>query len=119
MTSLDRAPFVRALAELGTCLRWPVTDGQVDAYWRALADLGWPSVRDGIAACLRDCTVMPTPADVRARSPEPVYHALGSQPPGSLGREACEVCHGTGWEIVTVQTAGLSTRQARRCKCRG
>lgn len=119
MTSLDRAPFVRALAELSAVLRWPITDGQVDAYWRALEDLAWDSVRQGLAACLKDCRTMPTPADVRARSPEPVYHALGSQAPGTIGRAECELCSGTGWEIVTVQTSGLPTRQARRCKCRG
>jgi hypothetical protein len=118
VTSLDRAPFVRALAELSAVLRWPITDGQVDAYWRALEDLPWPSVKAGLAACLRDCHAMPTPADVRAHAPQAEYHAIGSQAPGTIGRAACEVCAGTGWELVTVQTSGLSTRQARRCKCR-
>lgn len=119
MTGRDRGAFVRALAELSTVLSWPLTDGLVDAYWRGLVDLEYASVAAGLGLCLRDCKTMPTPAEIRARCPQAAYHAIGSQAPGSIGRAGCEVCSGTGWEIVTVQTSGLSTRQARKCKCRG
>lgn len=115
MTARDRATLYRALSEAGTLLQVPITQELADLYWRHLSDLPVQGVLDALGCLLRQSDRLPPISGLRTACEASGGHAVGSQPPGRIGRASCQECDGTGF---VVHTNGPH-RRAVRCTCRG
>lgn len=107
MDDVDLPAFRGILRELADVFQRRLEDDTIQAYRKALGDLGIDQIRLGADRCARTGRYFPRPAEIRSSAewrPE-------GQPSGIADAVECEACGGSGWvEYECVSPGGCGLR---------